>query len=250
MADRIWVRSQEPPPEWVSALRAISPKSTIHSWLYLHWSPAIQRWVLYEMVPVTPIERQTSDWVIEELMGPHPDMRDPTVDPPLCSPFQWEAYRRFGVNARLAWIIEGTTGGHEVVYDQPTKELLKATGRPVDPPKPGSLPYAPFDGRVIRQIVAMDKLKQVRNDLAEFKRRNTGAGFDATQKEAFRQARAAMVKHLDDQLADCIADYKAALSHGELDKAPERDVDWQAKDEHQKHSFIETGSLTGLPVGV
>lgn len=231
--DGLTMHDRVPPPEWVAALRAVSPKSETHSWAWLRWLPTDQRWALYEMVPFAGI----SELWHELLQGPHPDT-DPDS---LITPFQWEMYRAHRVHARPMWIIQGTNGGHLYTFDQATRELAKAAGRPAEPPAPGALPYAPFDQRVVRQLIQHDRLTAARRDLAQVRKQSTGAAYLASVREAKKEARAAMLRFIDAQFGEADEFVTKATKAGELDDTKPVDRDWVRDDEIASHRFIETG---------
>jgi hypothetical protein len=222
-----------PPAEWLTALRAVSPKSDVHSWAYLHWLSRDQRWVLYECVPnayVSPVFR-------EMLAGPHPDS-DPDT---LITDFQWRMYRRFGVHARPFWVVQGFQGGHYYSFDRATRELMKAMQKPVEPPAVGALPYAPFDGRVVRQLINHNRLAQLKNDLHALHTSGNAVAYQAQIQAAKKQARAAMIRFMDEQMTEADEYLMRASKAGELDDTKRSAVDWTRKLELGRQNFIEHG---------
>lgn len=241
VSDGLVYQTREPDPAWITRLRDVSPKSDVHSWLYLTWFAHKQRWVLYEMVPEQFVDEE---WRAE-LEGAHPDTLEPWAV--ICSAFQWEMWRKFRCHARPSWIIQGTKGGHLAAYDKPTEQLCRAMNLPPEPPKAGELPYAPFDERVVGHILRMNKLIATKNDLSEFRKRNAGEGFKSQYKDALKQARAQMVQWLEAQMDEPMELYQSSYRKGEWDDAPVSDTDWVKKDEIATRNFIETGSLTQDP---
>lgn len=234
--NEVHIKSQEPPPEWVRRLREVSPLSDVVSWLDLRWHPDYQRWVLYECVPI----RYVSDnALIEELQGPDADSAE--GEALSVSRYQQEMFRKHRVHARPCWIIQGEHGGHQVVYGESTKELCKAKGLPTEPPKPGDLPFAPFDERVVQQILRMSKLVKVRGDLAEFKRRYGNVeSWKREKREQLREARKEYVRFINAQFGDA-DEFVSAARKGELDNAPVTEQDYEQKNERADEAYIETG---------
>lgn len=234
------IHQRQPCPEWIQRLREISPKSDVHSWLYLHWFASRDRWVVYEMVPTDYVE---PDWV-DELQRSDPEEHDDWEKPHSCSPFQWAMWREHRVHARPCWVIQGQRGGHIAVYDKAEKELAKALQLPLEPPKVGALPYAPFDERTVQQLIRRNKLAALRNNLHEFRRQNTNAGVKAQTNDAMKEARRQMIQFLEEQMQEASECFVDAYRKGEWEGAPVSSTDWEKVDEESTNAFIETGSLS------
>lgn len=229
-------RDRPVPPEWEARLREVSPISEQHSWLALRWFAEAERWVLYECVPNQFIEQS----VRAELEGPHPDTLEDWAR--IVSAYQWTMYRTHKVHARPCWVIQGTKGGHKVEFDAADQELCRAVGLPPEPPVPGALPYAPFDERVVQQVLAMSKLVKVKNDLSEFKRRHgTVDAHRRTYNAAIRAAREKYVQYINAQFDEPAEDFTKAYHAGELEHNPRTDDDFVEKNERCDQKYIETG---------
>lgn len=234
--DALHIQHREPPPEWIARLREVSPVSDVVSWLDLRWHPDYQRWVLYECVPIRFVDDNA---LIEELGGPDPD--SPEGLHLSVSRYQQQMFRQHRVHARPSWVIQGTTGGTQVVYGESTKELCRAMKLPTIPPAPGSLPYAPFDERVVTQIQKMSKLAQLRGDLSEFKRRYGNVeNWKREKREQLRSARKAYVGFINEQFSD-VDEFKTALRKGELEHAPKTEKDFVKENEESDEKYVETG---------
>lgn len=230
------VHHREVPREWETRLREISPISEVISWLALNWFAPAERWVIYENVPNQFIETGFR----AELEGAHPDTLPEWGR--ICSPFQWEMYRKHKVHARPSWVIQGANGGNKVAFNAADQELCRAVGLPPEPPQPGSLPYAPFDERVVRQLVKMNKLVKAKNDLAEFKRRHGTADADKrTFNNNLREAREQYVRFINDQFTDGTDLFVKAEKQGELSNVAKTDTDWQKLDEASDEKYLQTG---------
>ena len=216
-------------------MREVSPISEAVSWLSLRFHPDFERWVVYECVPIRHIDDNT---LIEDLGGEAPtDENDIMV-----SAYQQKMFREHRVHARPCWVIQGSKGGNKVEFTESDKELCRAHGLPTEPPKPGSLPYAPFDERAVKQLVAMNKLNRFKNDIAAFKRRfGSVAGQKQEAKNALQAARLEYIKFLNEQFAEPAEDFIKAANVGELDGHKRTETDWTEKDEKSDEKYYETG---------
>lgn len=227
---------RDTPPEWEIRLREVSPISEEHSWLAIRWYAEAERWVLYECVP----NQFINQGIRAELEGAHPDTLEQWAR--IVSPYQWEMYRKHRVHARPCWVIQGSKGGHKVEFDPADQELCRAVGLPTEPAAPGALPYAPFDERVVQQIVNMSKLVRAKNDLAEFKRRHgTADAHRRTFNNALRDAREKYVHYINAQFEEPGEDFVAALRTGELEDVPKTDKDFVKENEESDQRYIDRG---------
>lgn len=66
----------------------------------------------------------------------------------------YRIYRETGLYAKRWWCIQGEHGGHRFMWDHEEIASLVATMKTghAQPPSAGDLPYAGFDGRVIRAV--------------------------------------------------------------------------------------------------
>lgn len=168
----MFVRSRETPAEWERALREISPITNVSSHLIFKWEFVVgkvkgtwvdrSRWVLYEVQPewaIPPeLRRMLRDTPPRLLPEGRAHARRMFVDD-----WSHEFYRQHHGFARPFWVIQGRSGGVPAGFSYREQSILKALGEPTDPPPVGALPYAPFDGRVVAQILYRDRLLQ--NDM-------------------------------------------------------------------------------------
>jgi hypothetical protein len=242
--DELHVKHQDFPLDWLRRLREVSPISEIHSWLSPRWFADAQRWLLYECVPIRYV---TDNDLIADLQGPDPDSAeadelDKVGRGITVSRYQQEMFRKHRVHARPSWVIQGPNGGHQVSFGESTKELCRARGLPTEPPKPGDLPYAPFDERVVAQVQRMNKLVKVRGDLGEFKKRfGNASSWRREKREALRDARAEMVHFLNTQLEYGDDHLTRAVAKGEVDDVPVKESDWVKENEDWDARYIERG---------
>jgi|SRR5215467_356665 len=156
------VMTREVPAEWDDELRRISPRSSAHSYLQFRW--LAERWVLYQMQPAWAIphglRRMLEDMPPRLMPAGRAFARSLFVD-------DWahEVYRTERVFPRPFWVIQGHGGGVPAGYSEAETDILKALGEPTEPPPVGALCYAPFDGRVVEQILMRDKLLQAHMQL-------------------------------------------------------------------------------------
>ncbi len=171
--------NRDPPQEWVDTLHRFAPASKTEPWLKLVWFPGedyepVQRWCIYEMFPLDgPLRDWAPQHVLEALEGPNP--RNPDQGRWISSPddggkrwvsfscislLQWNLYRETNCLPVLFWIVQGKYGGHKWVLSPSEQKLLKLkTDLSVsDTPCPGDLPYAPFDGRVMKMLYELNAL--------------------------------------------------------------------------------------------
>lgn len=230
------LHDRQPDPSWVKRLREISPISEVVSWLDLRWFAEAERWLVYEMVPNAHIDVGMRS----ELEGAHPDTLEDWAR--IVSAYQWEQYRKHRVHARPCWVIQGANGGNKVQFDEADQELCRAQGLPTEPPAPGSLPYAPFDERVVRQLLRMSKLVKCKGDLAEFRRKHGNTdGFKRTYRDNLQAARSQYVEWINAQFSDGDDEMVAASRKGELVDAPRTDDDFVEKSEVQDEKYRLTG---------
>jgi hypothetical protein len=180
------VHTRTPRPEWIQALRAVSPISDQHSWLYLAWEPgdpwdAIERWMLYQVWPWA----RTPASVRAELDGPDPRSTGHYCGPrSLCAcemerrPDLWVGGQTALINqtewrlsrelaalghpgwARAWWVIQGEHGGHPRYYTPAEAALADLADLPSEPPVPGELAYAEPDARTWDAVQAADRVRQ------------------------------------------------------------------------------------------
>lgn len=233
--DAVFRWEWEPPPAWVAALRDAYPIEEYKEYPDLVWEPGVpdapvQRWVLVRSFPVLN-DRQEEVWpgVVHRLRTE--PVRD--VVRHTCRRY-WETTRRL----RAAWwIIQGDMGGHPMWYSEADAAWYRYLGQPDTPPAAGTLPYAPFDERVLYQLRARDlrqfpwvhpeetqrQLKQLREEL---RRRTSWEETDALVSEDM----AALLPALRD----------AAAPRTEAEST----ADWSHVDEDElKETYITAGEF-------
>lgn len=189
------------PADWQAAVTALAPRTDRASHLVLWWEPGApeeptQRWVLYEATPIALV----APWKVRAFHA-DPVCRCAKESAritlcPACHGKQSAGRQRIRdyllATECLAlpfWIIQGDRGGHRVKYSQLEQQWQALVGQPTEPPEPGSLPYAPFDARVVRKIRALDRTR-----LAF---RHLGQAFEQEQQDAHRAFRQALMDYAD-----------------------------------------------------
>lgn len=172
-------RIQTEPPagvmeRWQPELDRIAPRTMRPTWLRLAWLPGypwqpVERWVIYQMVPL----RYLGEW------GPGAAVRDSLLhgpDParvigfdtvrmklvrhggprPLVDRWQYRLFRETGAYAQPLWVVQGSQGGHKRAFDDVESSISVMNGGPEQPPAPGELPYAEPDMRTIAKLRELD----------------------------------------------------------------------------------------------
>jgi hypothetical protein len=268
-----FVYDREAPKEWTQALRDISPISEDRGWLELVWESGdpwcpVQRWELYEMVHpsvIDPMElfalrganpRATghpctslpiSSWAARPAADYQPcHCREKTEawrdSESMVSLTEWKLFQRTGYIGRPFWVIQGTTGGNKVGFTHEEGLLLEAEGYPPIAPPGGSLPYAPFDQRVVRQITRFNRLWQFKNNIQEY-RESMGPGYERYRKGVDKELRKQLVAHLKEQMHDVAEDFIRAADLGELDNVARTEIDYDRLDQMNDEHFVETGKI-------
>jgi len=264
---------KEPPAEWVAALRRISEVSDERGWLEFVWEPGdpwapVQRWELWEMIHPSVVDPAE----VRELRGKHPRREGhPCTSVPISSwavrPAKsyrpclcrhkleawkgsdslvtltaWKLFQRTGYVGRPFWIIQGTGGGNKAEFTHEEGLLLEAEGYPPVAPPSGSLPYAPFDQRVISAISRFNRLWQFKNNLEEY-REAMGPGYAKYRKEVEKKLRIQLVAHLKSQMVDVEPLFLKADEDGELENQPRTSIDYDRLEPQNEEHFIETGHM-------
>jgi hypothetical protein len=168
--------------------------------------------------------------LIRDLDGPSP-REDGYYDPILkefvhlrereCTLQQWRLWREHGVYGIPWWVIQGEHGGHKRWFNQGEKKALRYAKLPDEPPVPGSLPYAPFDGRVLDRVLQYDRLRRLQETLSR-------EGVKADQQALVVKARQAYLNHLTDVVRE-VRDMVKGVDLPRVGGPPDRERDWEAE---------------------
>lgn len=252
----------EVPAEWEAALRALSPIREEVPWLALRWFRMQKpddhgimrdagRWILSECVHESLVTLADPDTdIIAMLSGPPPStMKDPRqaqARATFANDYQCMMYRTHRVWARELWIIQGDSGGHPVQYTDQEAEWNKTLGLPTDPPALGTLPYAPFDARVIARMRNRNRLMLLGGNIDRL--RKSGKAYGSEWLEAEKEFRKQHWQHIEEstEYASDFLRYYASSSKTATEcrnAVPEMSRETANEAEVAKDMYIETGRL-------
>jgi len=233
------------PMAWADEVARLSPKWDRAGHLVLFWesgTPAepAQRWVLYEAIPVAYVPAWKRDLFL--------------ADPPCRCPFNPGIHARCPRCQRMQspgrarilaylqqteclalpfWVIQGDQGGHRHQYTQVEQQWQRLMRQPDEPPATGNLPYAPFDRRVVRRLLA---LQPPRRAFQHYQ--------DATVAErqaAERAFRAALADYVDHAVSAAFDDLSLTRRSALVEALPRVHTDTRPRVDlaAQREAFIE-----------
>lgn len=211
--------TRTPPPEWETMLGDWGRASDHRGHVSIWWDDTVERWLLVEHVP-------------RRLIPTH--VRLELAKNPKKTAFRQRQYRVYQKTDKLPcafWIIQGEYGGHKLQYNEIEAEIaLFYTGSPTPPP-PGSLPFAPFDTRVLDQLQRVESFNEM---WRECERESSGDRSAAMQK-----MRAALIQTTDDLLSEAIDEAMPALLEMDLPVVDGPPPDYK----ELTAEYVETGHL-------
>ena len=211
---QVFVEDWPTPVEWQAKLEQVVPRKGELSYLQLVWEPGdrwdpAQRWMLYQMWPLS------DDHMLKSMLdGPNPRnfgyydrVKKRYVrkrNAPLISLRQWLLYRQTGRLAVPYWVIQGNAGGHRWEFTETEKKIIAhRTGvTQVSPPVIGSLPYAPFDNRVLDKLANLDRIRQ--DEFAVSFAYRHPEMFEAEEERMLAQAERDLWKWIETQVDDTL----------------------------------------------
>jgi hypothetical protein len=215
-----------PDPAWQQALDRIAPPHPNKSRLLVRWHGGrayfdedvgrvvwqpIERWIIWELLPTALMSPRFPAVVrmhasvaeggvtLDRLQGVTGLLE---LDRAFTDREQWAIYRETGQYARMAWIIQGSRGGHQRNFTEWQKLGLARRGLRDDPPYPGELPFAPFDNRVLDQLHRLQQ-SQAWNDVSARAERSWHL-LDDEEKAQAQEARRALADWAEDQLGEVL----------------------------------------------
>lgn len=230
----VYQHTREPAPAWLDELQRLAPPGGRASSLTLRWVPGtpevpIQRWVVFECVPVH-VAQQLPVWMDYQARvqaDPHDFMvrwaaqmveRDQALPVPL-------------------WVVQGPSGGHPYKYTPAEEVLAKAGLLPREIAAIGELPYAEPNHHV------WTALHQRRTLLQQVPDPYTAR--ELVREVALRQARAAQLAHTTERMGevmeDALPDVMASAQYVTQEDA--RGTAARVDDETFAR-YLETGDLT------
>lgn len=235
----LFVPSREPDPRWTARLREVFPIQENRAYPEIVWEAGddetiehegkplwlgIQRWVIYEMAPKALAYQLGIDDLLDGPWQPNE----------IVSRTQWQLWRSHGRYGVPSWVIEGDNGGHKLRFSPREVETLKLLGvEHPEPPIPGSLPYAPFDERVVAKLVEAYRLAQIQSKKSYRQLRDE-------EERAFREAQ---VKWLGEQInRELASDVAKAIDKLDI-RTPlsTLDTDFSREVAEAEQAYIETG---------
>lgn len=175
--------------QWQRDLDAVTYMGPQLSRLIIRWEPGdpwqpIGRFLIWQCLDplITPIE----PWVLKGLNGPSPRSKGHYCAEGWClcdepryrwvggatrfvDKETWRLYRETGLYGQRWWTIQGSNGGHrfQLAKDELASHVLHIKTGKTDTPPAGDLPYAPFDRRVIRQVLAERRVNAIETFLKD-----------------------------------------------------------------------------------
>lgn len=186
-------------PRWQRECRSLFGEPNAHiAWAHLDWydDQGVNRLVVFQMIPL-----EKASFFELQMFGEEkePEWKaDGTCPGAPMTRLAWNLFHRERALPKVFWIIEGDRGGHKYRFSHRERALLKLAGKPCDPPVPGSLPYAPWDNRVVAALKAIDRLRFWNKaiDLAD----RTPEMLEADEQEALRQMKDSYLTWLERQV--------------------------------------------------
>lgn len=238
-------------------LDGLFPRTGLFAWLKLVWMPGdrfwvpnltggfrtitrpVQRLVVYQMTerPFIP------EFILEGLQGPHPrtlgfwnDKTDSWETESVVSLQQWDLFRATGCYGTPFWVIQGNHGGHKRRYAPAEQDHLQMLGLPTDPPAPGDLEFAPFDWRVVRQLLIYDRLRRTETNLRDPKKRV--ARWQRERVDAERAFRADALRWIEELAHNCVSDAKNGGGILNFEALPDGDHYFDRTMEADEEAFL------------
>lgn len=235
VGDRLFYWERDVPREWQAELDRAFPRHEHVSWLKLVWLAGtperpIQRWGIYQMVPLGA----TTPAVLDPEPVYHQDFVTHDRVPfhyPAFVPWQRKMVRETGQFGVLYWIVQGRKGGHRWMLSDIEGMICEANGAAKDPPAPGSLEYAEFDGRVLGKVALMDKMAKYEG-IVRFYERNPDQ-LAAEDAAAVQEMRRVMWNWLDGQVEQLVDENRADFQDwaASAPRVREKEPDYEALEE-------------------
>jgi predicted dehydrogenase len=215
---------REAPQEWIDMLGELGRPKAQLAHVEIWHDPDCERWLLVECVPPA---------------GVSDDIRLALLTYPDKTRFRLRQSAYFKEHGKIPiafWIIQGDQGGHRLEYGEHEATLAQFYGGSREPPAPGSLPYAPFDNRVLAALRGYDR---VMSKFASLK-----AAYEGDAKAALEQMRRDMLE------STRAAGEAAGEFAGELGDADVPILDAPPPDYDKAYDhFITTGDMEGARAG-
>jgi len=242
-APRMFRWEWAPEPAWQHALDQVFTPSAGLGRLVVRWSPGLeehptQRWVIDQLIPLRAcftMDYRQARVIPIPAMQQYLDVVERPAGAPWPAPHHlrlWRTLQDTGCLAVPFWIVQGHQGGHKLQYDRLDQIWAQfRTGR-LDAPRPGALPYAPFDRRVVDALVAQDRFRGAYADcLAESEGR---------VQDAERRVRELLAAETDASVGAVCDEVGRGVLAMDLPRQ-ERPVDYRELTD----AYVETGQIAG-----
>lgn len=201
---------------------------------------AVERWYVYEMLP-----KQFTDpdilYELEEMPEPvvryDSVMRSVARENRAVTRLQWRLHKETGLYGKPYWVVQGSDGGHQRFFTTFETQQLILLGLPHNPPIPGTLPYAPFDQRVIDRVLKHDKLRKIGERLMLLKETQKEK-YKALQRDIEAQFRKDIIAFVCDQITP---EDGRDIKRGIRDIAPVQETDYEKLWAEAEQRYVETG---------
>ena len=243
--------SPTPDAHFQGELDRIAPPNETLTSLLLYWEHGdawqpINRWFVGHVYP----RHAVAQWRRQLLEGPNPRSQGfwqydehgvqtwRSLAPPGVNRRQWEFWQAGGGFLEPFWVIQGSKGGHPYQYSQAEQQLMEAQGLTAHLVRPGDLPYADPDLRVIPKIQELDRIRLYGFvlDRAE----NVRYQLDHEELMAARQLRQEVSDYVDRMAAE-VGEELASQAMKEVwdGDIPETDRRLEEKLERVNEQFLE-----------
>ncbi len=268
--DDLFVWDREVPKAWQETLDRLAPPHDKLAHYRLVWEPGepeapVQRWVIWQMRPKALTEQLV--WTARH----HPERAHPKVvglleehprknakwDPEFggyrkhdgrvakTDRLTYELYQQTGCLGERFWIVQGDRGGHRWALSQTEKRLLwfATNGLMKDVPFPGDLPYAPFDRRVVKHLLDIERIVMTRKVLQYAEKQE--ALLDAEEQAEAEQARALYFDWIGEQFAEVADEFRGLYRKILADRPVGLEKVASVTEAEQRDVFIKTGQMVG-----
>lgn len=237
--------TRTPDPAWQRQLDELAPPHPLKARLVVRWHAGrsfwddatnlpvwqpIERWIIWEVLPtalMSPLFPAVKRMVGREADGGWPARGlhgvpgQLELDRSLCDRAQWSLFLETRQYARMAWVVQGSRGGHQRQFSEWQQLGLSRRGLPDTPPYPSQLPYADVDERVFAQLRILRDCSPAWNDISARAERAWHLLDDAEKSQALG-ARQALADWAEGQMYDVLdsttrkdrAEFRDAFPHG------------------------------------
>lgn len=235
--DSIFLYDRAVPPEWTRALHEVCPRYDGISWFGIVWEPGeewdpIQRFMVWQF--------RTPENTRALILRDYPGCTGLTLEHPRANArwdktqgcyvkhdgtlartdkLTYELYQQTGCYGIRFHVIQGEHGGHRYNLSHLEKQVLKfgSNGKMKDVPRPGDLPYAPFDARVLVHFAKIERAAMARK-VCKYALANVHA-LDMDERNEWEYARTLLFDYLGAQFGELYDEFKPFIKE-QLRKIP------------------------------